>query len=167
MQYYYTNTLPKKGVFIIHIYVKNVCARKILHQQMSRIFIKGGICIPNVGACKPMLFRWKTLMNFLLFVGEKKSILMMEILFMTLVWLPMSWYEAVQRLHCKPMSFQCKTLMNIILLKGKNVSFYSWTISIPRSLIKVFQPLCPPNPLFQSQPFSVSFTCDIWKWVKQ
>ena len=75
MQYYYTNTLPKKGVFIIHIYVKNVCARKILHQQMSRIFIKGGICIPNVGACKPMLFRCKTLMNLLLFVGEKINII--------------------------------------------------------------------------------------------
>ena len=69
------------------------------------------------------------------YLSVKKSILL-AILFMTLVWLPMSWCEAVQGLHCKPMSFQRKILMNIIrmfLLQLNNIDSTQFNQSIPAS----------------------------------
>ena len=96
------------------------------------------------------------------YLSVKKSILL-AILFMTLVWLPMSWCEAVQGLHCKPMSFQCKTLLNIItmfLLQLNSIDSMQFNQSIPTSVPPKFS-LSKPN------LYSVSFTCDIWKWVKQ
>ena len=166
-----------KGIFLCNISTPTLSQKKeySLFIYMWRMFAPGRSCISRCqgysskegsaflmwALAKQCYFGAKPWwISF--YLSVKKSILL-AILFMTLVWLPMSWCEAVQGLHCKPMSFQCKTLLNIItmfLLQLNSIDSMQFNQSIPTSVPPKFS-LSKPN------LYSVSFTCDIWKWVKQ